>query len=97
MELEEMMKNIMSDPAFSDLVRKMKSDGGGSEPEEKEAPKPEAAQAHTSREIENRNRLLLALKPYMSGNRRGMIDAVTSLSKITGLLDFLPKNTSGGE
>ncbi|MCQ2455933.1 MAG: hypothetical protein MJ096_01105 [Clostridia bacterium] len=95
MELEDMMKNLMNDPDFMGLVRRMKSDAG--ETVEKEEERPEAVSVSTSSGTENRNRLLLALKPYMSENRRGMIDAVTSLSKITGLLDFLPKKGTGGE
>ena len=41
----------------------------------------------TSTETENRNRLLAALKPYLSPERREIVDRVTSLSKITSLLD----------
>ncbi len=36
---------------------------------------------------ETRNRLLSALKPYVNGERRAMIDKVTSISKLTSLLD----------
>ncbi len=36
---------------------------------------------------ENRNRLLTALKPYVNGERREMIDRVTSISKLTSILD----------
>ncbi len=36
---------------------------------------------------ENRNRLLFALKPYVNGERRDMIDKVTSISKLTSILD----------
>ena len=41
----------------------------------------------TGTETENRNRLLAALKPYLSPERREIIDRVTSLTKITSLLD----------
>lgn len=43
--------------------------------------------APTSKETENRNRLLTALKPYLSPERRDIIDRVTSLTGITLLLD----------
>ena len=41
---------------------------------------------------ENRNRLLSALKPYVNGERRDMIDKVTSISKLTSLLDAAAGN-----
>lgn len=43
--------------------------------------------APTSMETENRNRLLAALKPYLSPERREIVDRMTSLSRITSLLD----------
>ena len=43
-------------------------------------------------EVEKRNRLLSALKPYLNDNRRGMIDTVMSLSQITDLIDIIPKD-----
>ncbi len=46
---------------------------------------------HGNAETEKRNRLLAALKPYLNDSRRGMIDAVMSLSQITDLLDQIPK------
>ena len=42
-----------------------------------------------SRDTENRNRLLAALKPYVNESRRDMIDKIMSLSKITGILDIM--------
>lgn len=39
-------------------------------------------------DTEKRNRLLAALKPYLSAPRQEMIDTVTSLSKMTGILDL---------
>ena len=44
-----------------------------------------------SGETERRNRLLAALKPYVNENRREVIDTVMSLSKITNILDIMPK------
>ena len=41
-------------------------------------------------EVENRNCLLRALKPYLSENRRDMIDGIMTLSKLTSLIDLLP-------
>ena len=41
---------------------------------------------------ENRNRLLSALKPYVNGERRDMIDKVTSISKLTSLFDAVGKS-----
>ncbi|MBQ6262408.1 MAG: hypothetical protein IJK58_02730 [Clostridia bacterium] len=41
---------------------------------------------------ENRNKLLSALKPYVSSERRDMIDKVTSISKLTSLLDAATGN-----
>lgn len=41
---------------------------------------------------ENRNRLLFALKPYVNGERRDMIDKVTSISKLTSILDAATGN-----
>lgn len=45
-------------------------------------------------EIEKRNRLLAALKPYLRESRRDMIDKVMSLSNLTGLIDLLPGDNS---
>ncbi|MBQ7475267.1 MAG: hypothetical protein IJS78_05035 [Clostridia bacterium] len=39
----------------------------------------------------NRNRLLSALKPYVSRERRDLIDKVTSISKLTSILDSAQK------
>lgn len=44
-----------------------------------------------SGETERRNKLLAALKPYVNENRREVIDTVMSLSKITNILDIMPK------
>ncbi|MBR3423547.1 MAG: hypothetical protein IKN50_00895 [Clostridia bacterium] len=41
---------------------------------------------------DNRNRLLAALKPYVNSERRDMIDKVTSISKLTSLLDAAAGN-----
>ncbi len=41
----------------------------------------------TSAETENRNRLLAALKPYLSPERREIVDRVSSLTRITSLFD----------
>ena len=43
--------------------------------------------AKGSRDTENRNRLLNALKPYVNKERRDVIDKVTSISSLTGILD----------
>ena len=42
-------------------------------------------------EIEQRNRLLAALKPYLNSNRQDMIEKIMSLSRLTGIMDILPK------
>lgn len=47
-----------------------------------------------SEELEKRNRLLTALKPYLRDSRRDVIDKVMSLSRLTGLMDLLPKSNS---
>ena len=49
-----------------------------------------SGKAPSKSETENRNRLLLALKPYVSSGRREMIDTVLSVSKLTTLLDIIP-------
>ncbi len=41
-------------------------------------------------DADKRNRLLAALKPYLSENRQGVIDSIMSYSKLAGLLDLLP-------
>ena len=41
-------------------------------------------------EAEKRNRLLAALKPYLSENRQSVVDSIMSYSKLAGLLDLLP-------
>lgn len=40
-----------------------------------------------SRDTENRNRLLNALKPFVNDERKEMIDKVSSISKLTSVLD----------
>ena len=45
-------------------------------------------------ETEKRNRLLSALKPYLSENRQDVIDKIMSLSNLTGLIDLFPKSNS---
>ncbi len=57
---------------------------------------PAAGGSHgeSSKEVERRNRLLAAMKPYVNNGRRDMIDKIMSLSKITTLLDILPKKDS---
>lgn len=41
-------------------------------------------------EVERRNRLLAALKPYLNRDRQEMIDRIMALSRITGLMDLMP-------
>ncbi len=50
----------------------------------------EGGKGRTSADAEKRNRLLAALKPYLSSNRQGMIDSIMSYSKLSGLLDLFP-------
>lgn len=45
----------------------------------------------SSGDAEKRNKLLSALRPYLSGSRQEAVDRIMSLSKITDLLDFLPR------
>lgn len=40
-------------------------------------------------DMQNRNRLLSALKPYLNRERREMIDKVTSVSSLTSLIEPL--------
>ena len=74
------------------------ADGGGER--EEEAPREEALSglmqtlgpllgqaSKGSRDTENRNRLLSALKPYVNKERREIIDKVASISSLTGILD----------
>ena len=49
-----------------------------------------------SPDVKRRNQLLSALKPYLSPERQDMIDAFTSLSGMTGILDLL-KSGGGAE
>ncbi len=48
----------------------------------------------TDTETEKRNRLLSALKPYLSENRQDVIDKIMSLSGLTGLMDLFTPNNS---
>ena len=41
-------------------------------------------------ETDTRNKLLVALKPYLNESRCGMIDSIMALSKLTGIMDILP-------
>ena len=41
-------------------------------------------------DVERRNRLLSALKPYLNQNKQEMIDRIMAISRITGLLDIMP-------
>lgn len=47
---------------------------------------------NASSELKRRNQLLSALKPYLSRERQEMIDTLTSLSGMSGILDMF----SGG-
>lgn len=40
-----------------------------------------------------RNDLLLALRPYLSDGRRDMIDRIMTLSRFTGIMDLLQRDT----
>lgn len=42
-------------------------------------------------DVEKRNCLLLALKPYLNESRRDMIDSIMTLSRLTSLVDLLPR------
>ena len=46
--------------------------------------------SHVREDVERRNRLLSALKPYLNRNRQEMIDRVMAISRITGLFDIMP-------
>ena len=54
----------------------------------------EKASGKGSEEVEKRNRLLSALKPYLRDSRRDVIDKVMSISRLTGLVDLIPKSNS---
>ena len=55
---------------------------------------PEKNNKGTDNETEKRNRLLSALKPYLSENRQDVIDKIMSLSSLTGLMDLFSQNNS---
>ena len=55
---------------------------------------PEKNNKGTDNETEKRNRLLSALKPYLSENRQDVIDKIMSLSSLTGLMDLFSPNNS---
>ena len=40
-----------------------------------------------------RNDLLTALRPYLNEGRRDMIDKIMTLSRLTGMMDMLPRET----
>ena len=46
-----------------------------------------------SRDTENRNRLLSALKPFVNDERKEMIDKVSSISRLTSVLDAAHRGT----
>jgi len=41
--------------------------------------------------VQSRNALLTALRPYLNENRRGMIDKIMTLTRLTGIMDMLPR------
>jgi len=41
---------------------------------------------------EKRNRLLFALRPFLNEGRQGMLDKIMTVSKITRLIDLLPRD-----
>lgn len=42
--------------------------------------------------VGNRNALLSALRPYLKTERREMIDKIMTLSRLTGIMDMLPRD-----
>ena len=100
MDIGEMMEKIMNDPAFGDLVKNVKS--GANAPSEESAPQAGdrlaelLSAAPVPHGVERRNALLRALKPYLTDSRRELIDVLTSVSKITGIMDLLPHGGKDG-
>ena len=105
-DITSVMKTLMNDPSISETIKKLKESTVGANEAKvenivEEVPALEAMskiissnEVHSvdaNSSIEMRNKLLSALKPYLRESRRDIIDTVMSLSKLTGILDVLPK------